>query len=243
MFLLVPYHVDVPMRCWPWMNWVLIGLTIILYPLCVWGGDLTPLGRQLMLGGDSWIGFVGHVFVHADLLHLLGNMLFLWIFGNAICAKVGNLVYPFLYLGLGLGAGLVSYLIDPHPAIGASGAINGLVGMFLVWYLLNEIQVWYGYWWYSLGGHMGTFAVSSFWMVLLWLVFDIWGAIRGSGTIGYLAHLAGFGLGFLTAIVLLLLHWIEMDTGERSLLQLVFGHGEPAAKARKRVRKESPRPR
>src|SRR5258708_4132655 len=87
MFLLVPYHVDVPMWCRPWMNWVLIGLTVVCYPLCVSSGKLTPLGEHLMLGGSSWVGMVGHVLVHADILHLLGNMLFLWVFGNAVCAK------------------------------------------------------------------------------------------------------------------------------------------------------------
>jgi len=53
---------------------------------------------------------------------LLGNMLFLWIFGNAICATVGDVAYVFLYLCLGVIAGVVHLVIDGHPAIGASGA-------------------------------------------------------------------------------------------------------------------------
>src|SRR5437660_734913 len=105
MFFLVPFHVDVPMRTRPWMNWVLIGVTIVFYPFCVSSGELTPLGEHLMLGGKSWIGVFGHVLVHADPLHLFGNMLFLWVFGNAVCAKVGNLVYPIIYFGLGAAAG------------------------------------------------------------------------------------------------------------------------------------------
>ncbi len=233
MFLLVPYHVDVPMRCWPWMNWALIGLTVVLYPLCVSSDGLSPLGKHLLLGGKSWDGWFGHLLVHGDILHLLGNMVFLWVFGNAVCAKVGNFAYPFIYFGLGLLAGLVAYVIDPRPAIGASGAINGIVGMFIVWYLLNEISCWYGYWLFTVG-NVGSFTVSSFWMVLLWLAFDIWGAIRGGENIGYIAHLAGFASGLILAVLLLVMRWVEMERGERSLLQVVSGDGKSRPSANKR---------
>jgi membrane associated rhomboid family serine protease len=219
MFFLIPYHVDVPMRRLPWMNWVLIVVTICIYPFCISGDHFTNLGEHLMLGGKSWLGVVGHMFVHADIFHLLGNMLFLWVFGNAVCAKVGNLAYAFVYIGLGLTAGLIAHWIDPRPAVGASGAINGIVGMFVVWYLLNETSCWYGYWFYYVAD-AGSFSISSYWMILLWLLFDIWGAIASDGSVGYIAHLAGFAAGFVLAIFLLTLRWVVMDRGERSLLQI-----------------------
>ena len=151
MSLILPYRVDVPIYRLPWMNWVLIGLTILFYPLCVRSGELTPLGHHLELGGIGWFGFIGHVLVHADIFHLLGNMLFLWIFGNAVCAKVGNLAYLFIYLVLGLVSGLAFHAFDSRPLIGASGAINGIVGMFVIWYLLNDISCWYMYWFFNGG--------------------------------------------------------------------------------------------
>ena len=224
MFILIPYHVDVPMRCRPWMNWVIIGVTILFYPLCVSARDFTPVGESLVLGNGT-LGWVGHVLVHADIWHLLGNMLFLWVFGNAVCAKVGNLAYPFVYFGLGLVAGGIAYAVDPRPAVGASGAINGVVGMFVVWYLLNQISCWYAFWVFGPSG-AGEFSVGSYWMVLLWLAFDVWGAIRGSGNIGYVAHLAGFAAGFVLAVVLLKAGWVEMERGERSLLQVLSGDQE-----------------
>lgn len=194
------------------MNWVLIGITVFCYPLA---GDSFVLGESLF----SW---VGHILAHADLLHLFGNMLFLWVFGNAVCAKVGNLTYPFIYFGLGLVAGFVSYAIDPHPAVGASGAINGVVGMFIVWYFLNEISCWYFFWFFGLH-EGGTFSVSSFWIILLWVAFDIWNAVRGDSNIDHIAHLAGFVAGFLLAVALLKLRWVKMERGERSLLQALTG--------------------
>ena len=58
MFLIIPYHVDVPMHTRPWMNWVIIGVTILFYPLCGMGGDLTSLGESLVLGKGplGWVG-------------------------------------------------------------------------------------------------------------------------------------------------------------------------------------------
>ena len=221
MFIILPYHVDVPMRTLPWMNWVLIGVTVLFYPLCGQDGHFTPLGESLVRGQGPF-GWVGSVLVHGDLFHLLGNMLFLWIFGNAVCSKVGNLAYPFVYFGLGTLAGVVSYSIDPRPAIGASGAINGIVGMFVVWYLLNDLSCWYAYWFVSLA-NAGHFALSSYWMVLLWLVFDLWGIIRGGGNIGHLTHLAGLVAGFVLGVVLLMTKLVEMDKSERSLLQVFTG--------------------
>lgn len=220
--LIVPYHVDVPMRCPPWMNWTLIGVTVLFFPLCVQAARLTPLGENLMLGGKSWLGIFGHVLVHADLFHLLGNMLFLWVFGNAVCAKLGNLWYPVIYFAIAGLTAVVTYAIDPHPAVGASGAINGIVGMFVVWYLLNEISCWYFFIWAG----TGTFSVSSYWMVLLWLAFDIWGVVQGEGNIGYVAHIAGLVIGFLAAVILLATGLVRMDRGERSLLQALSGGKE-----------------
>src|SRR5262245_20154600 len=222
MFLLIPFHVDVPMRCRPWMNWVLIAVTVVFFPLCVSGGSLTDLGKHLAADGKGWTGYAGHVLVHADLFHLLGNMLFLWVFGNAVCAKVGNLFYPLIYLGLGLVSGVVSHLVHPQLAVGASGAINGVVGMFVVWYLLNDISCWYAYWFFT-SGDTGTFSISSYWMVLLWLVFDVWGVFRGDGLIDYVAHVAGFAAGFGLAAGLLLTGLVTMDRGEWSLLQVLSG--------------------
>ncbi len=234
MFILLPYHVDVPMRGLPWMNWVLIGVTVLFYPLCGHAPDFTALGEELMLGKKTPLGILGHVLVHADLVHLLGNMLFLWVFGNAVCAKVGNLTFVPLYAAFALAAGVAHLATSSLPAAGASGAINGVVGVFVIWYLLNDISCWYAWWTFNTGD-AGTFSVSSFWMVLLWLAFDVWGLVRGGGGVAYTAHLGGLAAGLIAGVALLKLGWVRMDRGERSLLQLISGEEEEAPRARRRA--------
>jgi membrane associated rhomboid family serine protease len=236
MFYIVPFHVDVPMRCVPWMNWVLIGLTVLFFPLCTTWDGLTLLGEALVLGGGSGGGYFGHVLVHFGAFHLVGNMIFLWVFGNAVCAKVGNLAYPLLYFGLGLVSGVLAYLFDPRPLAGASGAINGIVGVFVVWYLLNEITCWWGYLYFG-GWGAGTVGVSSYWMVLLWLIFDIWGLFLGAQHVSYLAHLFGLAGGVLSGILFLTVGLVKMERGERSLLHVLAGEREDKPRKRKRRRR------
>jgi len=126
MFLLVPYRVDVPLYRWPIANYVLLAVLVVCYIL-----EQTapvPAIEPFVLNGWNPLGLVGHIFLHGGIFHLVGNMIFLWVFGNAVCEKVGNIAYPFLFLGLGIAGGMAHLLLSGHPAIGASGAISGGAG-------------------------------------------------------------------------------------------------------------------
>ncbi len=143
-------------------------------------------------------------------------MIILWVFGNAVCAKVGNSFYPLVYLLMGLAAAAAHMKFSDAPAIGASGAINGIVGMFVVFYPLNYVKCFFGIFF-----RPGIFTVSSIWIILLWLAFDILGAMPGSGGIAYYAHLGGFFAGAGLALACLKMGWVKMDRYERSLLQVL----------------------
>jgi membrane associated rhomboid family serine protease len=121
-------------------------------------------------------------------------MLFLWIFGNAVCAKIGNLRYLPIYTGLGIIAGMSQLLFSGEGGLGASGAINGIVGMYLVFFPTNEITCYF-LMIFLLRPCVKEFSLSSYWMILFWLAFDIWGAMQGGGGIAYFAHLGGFAGG------------------------------------------------
>jgi len=193
----------------------------ILEEYFVWGKV-----RPFILTGWTLKGFFGHMWLHGGIIHLLGNMLFLWIFGNAVCAKIGNFKYLPIYIGLGLISGLSQLVFGGRGAIGASGAINGIVGMFLVFFPANEITCYF-FMIFLLSPYVKEFCLSSYWMILFWLVFDIWGAASGGGHIAYFAHLGGFAGGVILAILMLKFKIVTMERYEKSLLQLIDEYVHP----------------
>lgn len=208
--MFLPIAVDVPMERVPYVNWLLI-LGTIVTSFWFWGDP----SESVLLGSGSILGWVGHIFIHADPIHLFGNMLFLWVFGNAICAKVGNAWFVPVYVGLGLIAGLAHMLFDGDLALGASGAINGIVGMYLVWYPLNQIRVLV-----MLGVHMRRVYVLGYWLILLWFVFDIYGAIGQERGVAHFAHIGGFVGGVGLAAFLVWNETIVMMRYESSLFHV-----------------------
>ncbi len=212
------------MRRWPIANFVIIGLAVAVFAHEM---SLNELGIYLLIERYALTGFeprglFGHMWLHGGWLHIIGNMVFLWVFGNAICAKVGNLVYPALYIGFGLAAAIAHLVFSGTPMIGASGAINGVVGAFLVLYPLNSIScllLWFPW--------VRLFSVSSFWMILFWFAFDVLGALTGDGFVAYVAHLGGFVAGFVGTAVAVKLRWIRMESDERSLFDAFRTRGLP----------------
>lgn len=196
----------------------------ILDEYFVWGKI-----RPFILNGWTIKGLFGHMWLHGNIIHLLGNMLFLWIFGNAVCAKIGNFRYLPIYLSLGVIAGISHLVFTGGNALGASGAIYGIVGMYLVFFPENEITCYISFW-FLLSPYIKELTVSSIWMILFWVAFDVWGAMQGGGGVAYFAHLGGFAAGFVLAIVMLKLKLVVMEEGyEKSLLQLIAGRKGPAA--------------
>src|SRR5215207_6421198 len=144
---MIPLTLDVPMKRVPWANWALLLATVVVSLAVPYAehqhGGLTPGGsvRQqyspLVLQRDRFAPYqlVTALFQHADLIHLFGNMLFLFVFGNAVNAKLGHAGFLAAYLGIGVLEGLAWLAVGAGSAVlGASGAIMGICGMFLVLY-------------------------------------------------------------------------------------------------------------
>jgi membrane associated rhomboid family serine protease len=212
---LVPYQVDVGMSRWPIANFCLIGIITFSSILAMINPDPSAVA-PFILRDWSLPAMVGHMFFHGGLLHLIGNMIFLWTFGNAVCAKIGNWIYIPLFIALGLSAAAVHNLLDARAALGASGAINGIVGMYLIFFPTNNVTC--AYWFFF---RIGTFYMSGIWVILFFLAFDIWGVTRGGGGVAYWAHLGGFATGATIAIVSLLTGLVEMRDSEDSLLKVL----------------------
>ena len=181
--------------------------------------------RPYILHGWEIKGLLGHIWLHNGIMHIVGNLLFLWIFGNAVCAKIGNFLYAPFYILAGIMAGIAYLMFQGGSALGASGAINGVVGMYLVFFPINTITCCYFFWFPLAGPRVGNFELSSFWMILFWLAFDIYGATAGDGKpVGYFAHLGGFAAGFTLGIILLKCKIVKMERWERSLPD-ILAHG------------------
>jgi membrane associated rhomboid family serine protease len=182
--------------------------------------DIPGITGKLMLRGWSLRGLFGYMWLHNGLRHLLGNMLVLWIFGSAVCAKIGNLRYLLLYVLLGVTAGVVHLLVSPGGVMGASGAINGVIGMYLVLFYQNDITCVFGFW-FIVPLYVRTFAISGIWLILSWLLWDVVGAFApGASKVAYFAHIGGFGAGFGVALLMCAKGWITMERYEKSLLQM-----------------------
>ena len=198
MFFIIPKQVETLPIYSPWANMALIGV-ISVVTLLFWGDALSPTTLNAMVL-DGWkpMGLVGHVFLHADMMHLLGNMIFLWVFGNAINAKLGQIGYLGFFLFCTLAAAMAHNLFDGGLAIGASGAVNGIVGFYIALHPLNRIHCFY---WVFVKA--GIFTVTGFWLVLFWFILDLWGAFWGTSLIAYWAHIGGLVGGFAVGWILL----------------------------------------
>jgi membrane associated rhomboid family serine protease len=143
------------------------------------------------------------MFLHGGLLHLLGNMLFLFVFGNNVEDRLGRVRYLFFYLACGYAATYGFALANPtsqETLVGASGAIAGVLGAYLVLFprarvtslipFLFFIPIWLPAW-----------VVLGSWFVLQWLYFQGAGTAQGAG-VAYLAHVVGFVVGVVLVILL-----------------------------------------
>ncbi|MCU0915668.1 MAG: rhomboid family intramembrane serine protease [Planctomycetes bacterium] len=182
--------------------------------------DIPGITGRLMLRGWSLTGLLGYMWLHGGLAHLLGNLLFLWVFGNAVCAKIGNLRYLLLYVLFGVAAGIVHLLGSRSTVIGASGALYGVIGMYLMLFYQNDVTCLFGLW-FIVPVYVRSFTISGIWLILFRLLWDVLGAIApGTSDVAYLAHLGGFGTGFAVALLLCAKGWIVMERYEKSLLQM-----------------------
>ena len=168
---------------------------------------------------DHNYGVIGSIFssmfLHAGVIHIGGNMLFLWIFGDNIEFKFGRGKYLALYLFWGLVAGFAHVLSDPSsqvPAIGASGAISGVLGAYLILFPNAKVVG------VLLIAFFMRIRISAKWYLLFWFlyqnVFPTLVGSRGSG-VAFFAHIGGFLIGLLSGFIYKKTHSSEFSYGTR----------------------------
>ncbi|MER7665697.1 rhomboid family intramembrane serine protease [Streptomyces sp. NPDC096193] len=155
---------------------------------------------QLMTGSpDTLLTPFTALFVHGNWLHLLGNLLFLYVFGAMVEERMGPLEFALFYLGTGAFA-LLAYAAanaeSGQTLVGASGAISGVLGAFLLLFPKARVTSLFPFLFF-LPLRFPAWIVLIFWFVLQWLAVS--GAGQGGPGVAYLAHVVGFGTGFLYA--------------------------------------------
>jgi membrane associated rhomboid family serine protease len=150
--------------------------------------------------GAGWHGLISHMFLHGGWMHLLGNMLFLFIFGDNVEDELGHVKFGLFYLLCGLAAAMLQFLADPMssvPMIGASGAIAGVMGGYLLFFPRAKVDVLFIFIIF-----FRVFAIPA------WIVLGVWFGVQlvngaagpaGAG-VAYLAHIGGFVAGVLLTL-------------------------------------------
>ena len=173
-----------------------------------WGAVPAEVSAALGAGnylGQAMIGVVTSMFLHGSWLHVLGNMLFLWIFGNNVEDRLGRAGFALFYVAGGIAAALAQVAIDPQsevPLVGASGAIAAALGAYIVLFPGARILsiVFLGFFYQLL--EVPALIVLGYWFVLQ--VIDGLGSLGASdevaSNVAFFAHIGGFVAGALIAI-------------------------------------------
>lgn len=178
--------------------------------LWLWPDD--PSGTHIRL-----YQFITYQFVHSGPepapflgillpMHLIFNMLFLYVFGNAVEDRLGKVGYLGFYLTSGVIAGLAHILTGGGPVLGASGSVAAVTGIYLALFPLSNVTI--AYW---LIVFIGSFVVSSMVLILFRVVLDVIFQFSGYGNTAYVAHLAGYLYGFVVGMGLLLLRLLPRE--------------------------------
>jgi len=169
-------------------------------------GTIVPLSPHFSCVVDphgDWRTVLTHMFLHGGWLHLLGNMWFLWIFGNNVEDSMGHARFVVFYLLCGLAAAGLQVMASPTsavPMVGASGAIGGVMGAYVVLYPRVRVYMllWFGFF-------VQTVAVPAAFMLLYWLLLQLIGGATSLGSEGggvaFWAHVGGFVTGALLVLL------------------------------------------
>jgi membrane associated rhomboid family serine protease len=195
-------------RTFPLVTYALIALNILFFVIELGGGDAFVIkwafvpSRFLANPVADFLTLFTAMFMHAGWLHLGGNMLYLWIFGDNVEDRFGHIKYIVFYLLCGLAATFAQLAFSigsDVPNLGASGAIAGVLGAYLVLFPQGRVKVLQG---------QQVIQVPALIVIGLWIVLQFFSGIGSiadtaqTGGVAYMAHIGGFVAGFVLAFLL-----------------------------------------
>ncbi len=213
MFLILPYRTSIRPRKTPYANYIIIAANIVLFLLNVYKNRLTgqieylrPWAEILVLTPQKYHlhlwQFVSYAFLHGNFMHILGNMFFLYLFGNNVNDKLGNVGYTAFYLAGAVFSGIGHVILSTSPVLGASGAVAAVTGAYLVLFPQTLISVFFWIFFF-----INTIEISALYFIGFKLIFydNIIepGLTNQPAAIAYTAHIAGYLFGILSITLML----------------------------------------
>jgi len=213
---MLPLRDHNPIRTTPFVNYLLIALNVLMF---FWevqlGRNFEPaLVQVAFIPARFWQGgmlvpeliriFVS-MFLHGGLLHIGGNMLYLWIFGDNIEDRLGHFPYLVFYLACGFLATFAHAFFNPAsrmPSIGASGAIAGVLGAYLILFPTARVTTLIPIIFFIIVREIPAVFLLGFWFVIQF--FSGWGSLgaaQDTGGVAYFAHIGGFVAGMILVVL------------------------------------------
>jgi membrane associated rhomboid family serine protease len=215
--MVIPLYDEYPFtfRAPPYVTWALLAANAAIFAIIVSAAESSPIGvfAGMLAFTPSpdipspseavqtlpWgLTLVTYMFLHANLVHLIGNMLFLWVFGDNVERALGHLRFLGFYLLCGVAGGLGHYASGPGsnvPLIGASGAVAGIIAAYLMLHPCQKV-------WVLLFARL-PLKISAYWALGFWVVMQVINLlVDPQGDISWSAHIGGMLAGALLVIVL-----------------------------------------
>jgi len=210
-----PIHDDNPTRITPYVTYALLSACVLIFfwqfslgdaaqqavysfgviPSVLFATKSLPVELEIL---PAWLTIFSSMFLHGGWMHLIGNMLYLWVFGNNVEDAMGHKRFILFYLCCGLLAALTQAVLNPDseiPMIGASGAISGVLGAYVLLHPHARILVII-----PIGIFIYTPWIAAYWVLGFWFVLQLVNSLisaSDTGGVAYGAHLGGFVAGML----------------------------------------------
>lgn len=188
----------------PYFSYAFIGINIVIYIFQIsldtqsmrgFVNTYATIPSEIMAGQD-YFSLMTSMFLHGSIMHIIGNMLYLWVFGDNIEAVIGNSRFLLFYVSGGLLASLAHILLNPAssvPTVGASGAIAAIMGAYFVLFPKSKIKVIF---------IVKIFYISALFFLGIWIVQQIFSGLQDfgpnaseAGGTAWWAHIGGFIYG------------------------------------------------
>lgn len=211
--MFIPYSVDVAYDRRPWASYALFFAVIILSFYLVIQERQIPNQNEFRLYGCMLCGVWPLLFF----IYFVSSLFFLWIFGNAVCSKTGNIIYTIIFVVSTLLTLIINSLADEPIVWTLSCVVSVMLGLYIALWPTNTVDCFF------IIPPWSGFSTSGIWVFLWWILLDlVFSAISGWKS-GLIIHPAFILFGFIIAILLEHSKVITMQDDERSLLQLIKG--------------------